>query len=51
MISPPTKTFQIHQGQRIAQLLLLPYHNAIGQTATQNERQDKGFGSSDMVFG
>lgn len=50
MISPPTKTFQIHQGQRIAQLLLLPYHNAIGQTATQNERQDKGFGSSDMVF-
>ena len=35
MISPPTKTFQIHQGQRIAQLLLLPYHTAIGQTATQ----------------
>ena len=26
MISPPTKSFQIHQGQRIAQLLLLPYH-------------------------
>ena len=25
MISPPTKTLQIHQGQRIAQLLLLPY--------------------------
>ena len=50
MISPPTKTFQIHQGQRIAQLLLLPYYNAIGQTATQNERQDKGFGSSDMAF-
>ena len=50
MISPPTKTFQIHQGQRIAQLLLLPYHPAIGHTATQNERQDKRFGSSDMVF-
>ena len=50
MISPPIKTFQIHQGQRIAQLLLLPYHTAIGHTATQNERQDKGFGSSDMVF-
>ena len=50
MISLPTKTFQIHQGQRIAQLLLLPYHTAIGHTATQNERSDKGFGSSDMVF-
>ena len=41
---------QIHQGQRIAQLLLLPYHTAIGHTATQSERQEKGFGSSDMVF-
>ena len=51
MISPPTKTLQIHQGQRIAQLLLLPYHNTIGQTATQNERQDKGFGSSAWLFG
>ena len=50
MISPPTKTIQIHQGQRIAQLLLLPYHTAIGHTATQNERQDKGYGSSDMAF-
>ena len=50
MISPPTKTTQIHQGQRIAQLLLLPYHTAIGHTATQSERQEKGFGSSDMVF-
>ena len=50
MITLPTKTSQIHQGQRIAQLLLLPYHTAIGHTATQNESQDKGFGSSDMVF-
>ena len=49
-ISPPTKTIQIHQGQRITQLLLFPYHTAVGHTATQNERQDKGFGSSDMVF-
>ena len=49
MISSPTKTFQIHQGQRIAQLLLLPYRDAIGHTATQSERQEKGFGSSDMV--
>ena len=50
MISPPTKTIQIHKGQRTAQLLLLPYHTAIGHAATQNERQEKGFGSSDMVF-
>ena len=50
MISPPTKTIQIHRGQRIAQLLLLPSHTAIGHTATQGERQEKGFGSSDMVF-
>ena len=38
MISPPTKTLQMHQGQRIAQLLLLSYHTANGHTATQNER-------------
>ena len=50
MISPPTKTFQIHQGQRIAQLLLLPCRTAIGHITTQSERQEKGFGSSDMVF-
>ena len=50
MISPPTKTTQIHRGQRTAQLLLLPYYTAIGHTATQSERQEKGFGSSDMVF-
>ena len=50
MISPPTKIIQIHQGQRITQLLLLPYHTAIEHTATQSERQEKGFGSSDMVF-
>ena len=50
MISPPTKTIQIHKGQRIAQLLLLPYHTAIGHAASQSERQERGFGSSDMVF-
>ena len=50
MISPPTKTLQIHQGQRIAQLLLLPYPTEIGHTATPNEREDKGFGSSDIVY-
>ena len=50
MIPPPTKTFQIHQGQRIAQLLLLPHRAALGHTATQTERQEKGFGSSDKVF-
>ena len=50
MISPPTKTIQFYKGERIAQLLLLHYHTAIGHTATQSERQEKGFGSSDMVF-
>ena len=50
MISPPIKTIQIHKGQRIAQLLLLPYHTAIGHTVTQSERQERGFTSSDMVF-
>ena len=50
MILPPTKTFQIHQGQKIAQLSLLLFHTAIGKTSTQNERRDKGFGSSDMAF-
>ena len=51
IFSPPTKIIQIHQGQRIAQLLLLPYHTAIEHKATQSspERQEKGFGSSDMV--
>ena len=28
----------------------MPYYTAIGHTATQSERQEKGFGSSDMVF-
>ena len=50
MISPPTKTFQFHQAQRIAQLLLLPCRAALGHTGTQSERQKKGFGSSDMAF-
>ena len=50
MISPLSKSLQIHQGQRIAKLLLLPYPTEIWHTATHNERQDKGFGSSDIVF-
>ena len=50
IISPPTKTIQIYKGQKIAQLLLLPDHTAIGHIATQSERQERGFGSSDMVF-
>ena len=49
MISPPTKTQQIHKDQRIAQLLLLP-HCSLGSTATQEDRGNKGFGSSDLVF-
>ena len=50
IISPPTKTIQIHKGQRIAQLFLLLYHTVIGHTATQTERQEKGFGSSDVFW-
>ena len=49
MISPPTKTQQIHKDQRISQLLLLPYCSLVS-TATQEDRGNKGFGSIDLVF-
>ena len=49
MISPPTNTQQIQKDQIIAQLLLLPYCS-MGSTATQADRGNKGFGSSDLVF-
>ena len=51
MISPPSKTIPIYQGQRIAQLLLLPYATTVGNIATQSERQAEGFGSSNVAFG
>lgn len=49
MVQPPTKTVQIHSGQRIAQLLLLPYKNS-GSPVTQVPRGNAGFGSSDKAF-
>ena len=49
MISPPTKTVQIKKGQRIAQLLLLPYYQT-GETLTSQVRGPRGFGSSDLAF-
>lgn len=49
MISPPTKTQQIFKGQRIAQLILLPYYSS-GQNVTDCPRGKKGFGSSGLAF-
>ena len=50
MISPPSKTTLIYQGQRIARLLLLLYATSVGNVATQSERKIKGFCSSDVAF-
>ena len=41
---------QIKKGQRIAQLLLLPYYQT-GETLTSQVRGPRGFGSSDLAFG
>ena len=49
LISLPTKTVQINKGQRIAQLLLLPYYQT-GKTLTSQARGPRGFGSSDLAF-
>ena len=49
MVAPSNKTQQIYVGQRIAQLLLLPYYKT-GKNITQEARNEKGFGSSDMAF-
>ena len=48
-ISPPAKTVQINKGQKIAQLLLLPYYQ-IRKTLTSQARGPRGFGSSDLAF-
>jgi len=40
LISPPTKTVQIDKGQRIAQLLLLPYYQT-GKTMTEHNKASK----------
>ena len=49
LISQPAKTVQINKGQRIAQLLLLPYYQT-GKTLTSQARGPRGFGSSDLAF-
>ena len=49
LISLPTKTVQINKGQRIAQLLLLPYYQT-GKTLTSQASGPRGFGSSDLAF-
>ena len=49
LISPPAKTVQINKGQKIAQLLLLPYYQ-IGKILTSQARSPRGFRSSDLAF-
>ena len=49
LISPPTKTVQINKGQRVTQLLLLPYYHT-GKTLTSQARGRRTFGSSDLAF-
>ena len=48
-VSPPAKTVQINKGQRIAQLLLLPYYQT-GRTLNFQAKGPRGFGSSDLAF-
>ena len=49
LISPPTQTVQINKGQRVTQLLLLPYYQT-GKNLTSQARSHKAFGSSDLAF-
>ena len=49
LISPPTKTVQINKGQRVTQLLLLPYYQT-RKNLTSRARSHKTFGSSDLAF-
>ena len=49
LISLPAKTVQINKGQRITQLLLLPYYQT-RRTLSSQARGPRGFGSSDLVF-
>ena len=49
LISPPAKTVQINKGQKITQLLLLPYYQT-GKTLTSQAKGPRGFGSSDIAF-
>ena len=49
LISPPTKTVQINKGQRVTQLLLLPYYQT-RKNLTSQARGRRTFGSSDLAF-
>jgi len=49
LISLPDKTVQINKGQRIVQLLLLPYYQT-RRTLSSQARGPKEFGSSDLSF-
>ena len=49
LIVPPPKTVQI-KGERIAQLLLLPYYQT-RKTLTSQARGPRVLGSSDLAFG
>lgn len=48
MVKPLSETIQIHKGQRIAQLILLPYINLPNQVM-KPDRGEGQFGSSDLV--
>ena len=49
LISPPTKTVQINKGQRVTQLLLLPYYHT-RKNLTSQAKSHKAFRSSSLAF-
>ena len=49
LISPPTKTVQINTGQRVTQLLLLPYYQT-RKNLTSQAKSHKAFRSSGLAF-
>ena len=49
LISPPTKTVQINKGQRVTQLLLLPYYQT-RKNLTSQAKSHKEFRSSSLAF-
>lgn len=49
MIGSPTKTVVIHPGQRIAQLIIMPYFS-MGSSVSQTPRGKNAFGSSSAAF-
>ena len=51
LISPPTKTVQINKGQRVTQLLLLPYYQTKKKkNLTFQAKSHKAFRSSNLAF-